>query len=115
MLYAAEITWRGQKGVEKEYQTAINCMGRSTLGTWNSTPRVILTGESGLTPARALLNHHQARFTQRLYAKPRNSDGIGDGPEILVGENSDLTTRLRAAAGLGRRGTVERQQWSINR
>ena len=32
MLYAAELTWRGQKGVEKKHQTAINRLGRSTLG-----------------------------------------------------------------------------------
>ena len=33
MLNAAELTWSGQKGVEGEYQRAINCIARSALGT----------------------------------------------------------------------------------
>ena len=83
----------GQNGVEDEYQRAINHMGQSTLGAWSSTPRGILAGKSGLTPARALLNHRQARSTQRLYARSLNDDGSGDGPEeILTRERSDLAT-----------------------
>ena len=74
MLYAAELTWNGQK-VERKYQEAINRTGRATLGAYQSAPRGILAGESGLTPGRALLNHRQARFTQRLYARPRSDDG----------------------------------------
>lgn len=30
MLYAAELTWKGQKGMEGEYQAAVNLMGRAT-------------------------------------------------------------------------------------
>lgn len=30
-LYAAELTWNRRRGVEGEYQQAINCMGRATL------------------------------------------------------------------------------------
>ena len=48
-----------------EYQGAINRMGRSTLGAFRSTPQGIIAAESGLTPARVLLNRRQARFTQR--------------------------------------------------
>lgn len=60
--------------------------------------------ESGLTPAKALLNHHQASFARRLYARPRN----GDGPEeVLTRERSALATRLRASAALRRAETVE--------
>ena len=66
MLYAAELTWSGQKGVEGEYQRAINRMARSALGAFRSTPQGILAVESALTPARALLEHRQARFAQRL-------------------------------------------------
>ena len=48
MLYGAELTWNGKNRVEKEYQDAINCMGRATLGTLRSTPLGILVAESGL-------------------------------------------------------------------
>ena len=76
MLYAAELAWSRQKGAEGEYQRAINRMGRSTLGSFRSTPQGIVAGESGLTPARALLNHRKTRFTQRLFARPRVGDGL---------------------------------------
>ena len=62
MLYAAELTWSGQKGVEGEYQRAINRMARAALGAFRSTPQGILAAGSGLTPALALLDHRQARF-----------------------------------------------------
>ena len=59
-----------------------------------------------------MLNHLQARFTQRLYARPRD----GSRPEeILTRECSDLTTRLRAAAVLGRRKAVEAQERGTGR
>ena len=71
MLYGAELTWNGKKTIEGEYQAAISRMGRTTLGVFPSTPRGIVTAESGLTPARPLLNHRQAGFTRRLYARPQ--------------------------------------------
>ena len=112
MLYAAELTWNGGKNVEGGYQKAINRMGRSTLGAFRSTPLGIVAAESGLTPARALLNFRQARFVQRLYARPKD----GQGPEeILDREGAALTTRLRAAAGLYRRETVEPQEWGTGK
>ena len=40
------------------------------------------------------------------------TNGSGDGPEIITRERSDLTTRLRATAALGRKETVETQRWS---
>lgn len=76
MLYAAELTWNGNKNVEGEYQQAINRMGRATLGAFRSTPQGILAAESGLTLARALLDHRQARFAQRLHARPRVGEGL---------------------------------------
>ena len=70
MLYAAELSWSGRKGIEGEYQRAINRMARSTLWAFGSTPQGTLAAENGLTPARALLDHRQARFAQRLHARP---------------------------------------------
>ena len=112
MFYEAELTWNGKKGVAREYQDAINRMGTATLGAFQSTPRGIVATESGLTPARALLDHRQAGFTPRLFARPRG----GEGPEeILERRNSALTTRLRATAALKRHETVEPPQWSAPR
>ena len=34
MLHASELTWNGGKEVEKEYQLAINRMGRASLGAF---------------------------------------------------------------------------------
>ena len=112
MLYAAELTWNGRKGVEGEYQQAINRIGRTTLGAFQSTPLGIVAAESGLTPASALLNHFQARFSQRLHARPIE----GGGPEeVLARDRSALATRLQAAAALRRGETVESQQWGTVR
>ena len=71
MLYASELTWNRGKGVEKEYQLAINRMGRASLGAFRSTPRSTVVAESGFISARALLNHRRARFAQTLPARPR--------------------------------------------
>ena len=100
----------GGKGIEGEYQAAINRMGRATLGTYKSTPLGMVAAESGLVPARALLNHRQSRFAQRLYARPKD----GEGPEEILEREAGtaLTARLRAAASLQPGNTVERQEWS---
>ena len=111
MVYALELTWNGGKGAKKEYQLAINRMGRASLGAFRFTPCGIIATESGFTPARALLNHRQARFAQRLHARPRD----GRGPEeILAREGSALTSRIQAAAAIGRRGTAETQEWGLS-
>ena len=108
MPCAAELTWSGQEGVEGEYQCAINRMAGSTLGAFRSAPQGILATESGLTPARALLDHRKARFAQRLHARPRD----GGGPEeILDREGATITGRLRAAAGTRHGEKVEPQAW----
>ena len=66
----------------------------------------------GFNPQESLLNHCQARFAQRLYARPQE----GGGPEeILTRDRSTLTTCLRAAAALRRGDTVEPQQWGTAR
>lgn len=77
ILYASELTWSGGVGVEGEYQRAINRTGRATLGVFWSTPLGVIAAESRYMPARALLNHRQARFAQRLHARPKD----GEGPE----------------------------------
>ena len=112
MLYAAELTWSGRKGVKGEYQNAINRMGRTTLRAFHLTPLGIVTAESGLTPARSLLNHRQASFARRLHVRPRDGDGL---EEILERDRSALATRLRAAAALRRTETVETQVWGAGR
>ena len=84
-------------------------MGRPTctLGAFRLVPLGIITAESGSTPAGALLDHRQARFTQWLYAGPRD----GQGPKaILTREGSALTARLRAAATLRPGETTEAQE-----
>ena len=62
MLYASELTWNGGKEVEKEYQLAINRMGRASVGAFQTTLRGVVAAESSFTPARALLDHRRARF-----------------------------------------------------
>ena len=56
--------------------------------------------ESGFTPARALLDHRRARFAQRLYARPQG----GRGPLEILERGSNLTSRLKEAARVERRG-----------
>ena len=104
MLYATELIWNSGVGVEDEYQRAINRMGSLTLGVFKSTPLGIIMAESGLTPARALVNRRLAKFIQRLYAGPRG----GRGPEeILTREGSAFTVSLRAAVSLRPGHTTE--------
>ena len=89
MLYASVLTWGGGKGMEGEYQVAINRMGRATLGAFRSTPLGIVDAESGHTPARPLLDYRQARFAQRLHARPRDGEGW---EEILERRGATITT-----------------------
>ena len=108
MLYASELTWNGEKGVEDEYQLAINRMSRAALGAFPSTPRGIIMAESGFTPAWALLDHWRARFAQHLIARPQE----GQGPEEILDRSADITARLQNAARIERGGTAEMQNWS---
>ena len=111
MLYVSELTWNGKNGVEDEYQLAINRMSRAALGAFPSTPRGIIMAESGITSARALLDHRRARFAQRLIARPQG----GQGPEEILERNADITARLKNAARIERGGTAEMQHWSETR
>ena len=112
MLYAAELTWSGQKGVEGEHQRTINCMARSTLGASRPTPQGILAAKSKLAPARALLDHRQAKLAQRLLARPQDGGGL---EEILARDGAAITRRLRVAAGARPGEAVEPQAWSEDR
>ena len=82
--------------MEGEYQTVINRMGRATLGAFQSTPLGIVAAKSALTSARALLDHRQARSSQRFLARPAD----GGGPEEIPG-GTELAERLRKVTGLG--------------
>lgn len=84
-------------------------MDRATLVTFQSTPLGIVVAESGLAAVRVLLDHRQARFTQRDLSRPKEL-----GPdEILDRRGSSLTDRLRAATLLQTGETPERQQGGI--
>ena len=71
LLYGAELTWNGTRGMEEEVQRLTNRMGRASLGVCRTTPLGIDAAESALPPARALLDHRQARFALRIMARPR--------------------------------------------
>ena len=77
MLYASELTWNGKDNLESDYLPAINRMSRASLEALHTTPWGIIMTASGFTPARVLLDHRRARFTQRLLATPQG----GQGPE----------------------------------
>ena len=104
MFYASELTWSGKKGVEDEYQLAINRMSRASLGAFPATPRGIIMAESGFTPARALLDHRRARFAQRLIARPQG----GQGPEEIL--DRSITARLKNPERIERGGTAKVQR-----
>ena len=107
LLYGAELSWTGTKKEEKEIQVLTNRMGRASLGVRWTTPVGIVTAESALPPARALLDHRQASFALRLLSRPMDSGGP---EEILRHRNSDLTARIRRRCGLGRGETAEVQR-----
>lgn len=93
--------------MEGEYQKPINKVGRATLDAFQAISLGTVVAESGLTPARALLDRRQTRFTQRLYARPRD----GDGPEEnLTRERAALTMRLRTVASVRPGETVETKE-----
>ena len=108
LLYAAELTWKGTKKEEREVQVLTNRMGRASLGVRRTTPVGIITAESALPPARALMDHRQASFALRLLSRPAGSDGQ---EEILLHKGSELTNRIRSRCGLKRGETAEIQRW----
>ena len=81
-----------------------------SLGVRQTAPLCIVAAESGLTPARALLDFRQARFALRLMARPENGGGQ---EEILRKRAAGLTARIREKSGLGSRETIEVQRWDL--
>ena len=108
LLYAAELSWKGTKKEERDVQVLSNKMGRASLGVRRTTPVGIVTAESALPPARALLDHRQASFALRLLMRPANSGGQ---EEILSHRGSELTNRIQRRCGLKRGETAEAQVW----
>ena len=92
MLYGAELTWNGKRGVAREYQDTISRMGRATLGAFRSTPLRIVAAESGLTP------HGRSSTTDRRDSRD------GSSPDHRVERDSrkswsDATPRSPCASG----------------
>ena len=108
LLYAAELSWTGTKKEERDIQILTNKMGRASLGVRKTTPVGIVTAESALPPAWALLDHRQASFALRLLSRPIDSGGQ---EEILTHRNSELTARIRERCGMRRGETAEIQRW----
>ena len=57
-------------------------------------------------PARAILDHPQAKFTQRLSSRPSGHQGP---EEVMTRRDSKITNRLRAAIALRSEETAEGQ------
>ena len=109
VLYTSKLTWNGgQRGVPERHWPDGQSHAESVLiGSLG-----IIIAESGLTPARALLSHRQARFSQRLHARPRD----GEGPEgILTRDDTVLASRLRTAVTLRPGDAVEAQERGAGR
>lgn len=85
----AELTWEGQKGMKGEYQAARNRMERATIGAFRSTLLGIVAAESALTPARALLDRRQARFSQCLLARPEGGEKLREVTGLQATEREE--------------------------
>lgn len=85
--------------VEREHQRATSATGRATLGA------IRFMAESKLAPVRALLGSRQARFAQRLVARP---EGQRDSKSIGLCAGAEASEVAHVAPG----DTAERQEWS---
>ena len=103
-----ELKEGGGQGVPGRHQP----YGQVHTRSLRPTPLGKVTAESRLTPARALLDHRQAGFTRRQFARPQGEEGP---EEIVERRDSALTTRLWAMVALRRYETVGPQQWSTPR
>ena len=121
LLYASELAWQGSeargpggRSMERGYQGIISRMGGATTGTFNFTPLGIVMAESKLAPAGPLLDYRQAKFTQRLMARPK--DPRHQGPEeILERRGTRITERLRQSILLGPGDRQEEMEWPSHR
>ena len=98
----------GTKKEERDIQTLTNRVGRASQGVRRTTPAGVVTAESALPPARALLDRRQASFALRLLAR---QIGGGGQEEILEKKESGLTARIKRQCGLGRGETAVIQTW----
>ena len=69
-LYGAKLWWKRQKNHEYKAQQLINRQARAITGIYPSMPIQALISESGLVPARILLDHRQRMYTYRLLRLP---------------------------------------------
>ena len=72
-LFGAEIWWHGQKMYQGEIQKLLNRQGRDITDMYQSTPVDPLMSESGLIPARILLDYRQRKYVYRLDGNPTKS------------------------------------------
>ena len=92
MLYVAELTWSGQRGVEGEYQRAINRMARSTLGGLQ------------IHATRHPRGRERAHTGQSPLGLPVCTETLGQNPEwggpeeVLEREGRAVVQRLRVAS-----------------
>ena len=70
LMYGSEVTWGGQKGMERTFQRSINGMAGASLGVLPSTPDAFLQAEAGSLPARARVDRRQSAFATRLISAP---------------------------------------------
>ena len=68
ILYASEVTYRGQATLERSVQRSINRIARSTLGVMQSTPIPFLMENAGSMPAGQRLRARQKAFAVRTVA-----------------------------------------------
>ena len=100
LMFGAEVTWRGQKGMRDTFQVGINRMSRATLGVLPSTPVSFLQAEGGSVPAEVRLRGRQEAFANRLATRREGRDGL---LQMKVG----LGMRLRNIIEEGGDGGVE--------
>jgi len=71
-MYGAELWWQGQKDRLAGIQLMIDRQAHTITGMLKSTRVWPLVREAGLTPAEALLEARQLRYTTRLVSLPEN-------------------------------------------
>jgi len=61
-LYGSELWWHGQESRAQEVQRLLNEQGRRVTGCFRTTPQGALMNNSGLRPAKALLNNRVRQY-----------------------------------------------------
>ena len=68
VMFASEVTYRGQQSAERSVQRIINRMARSALGVMQSTPIPFLMANAGSMPVIPRLQARQKAFAVRTVA-----------------------------------------------